>query len=148
MDFSYMRYGFRSKINIIYSLPTSQHKIFLKVLLKIIESTDSDFRLSVPAARRLTMATADSPGPGQQIESNTPAYGGLQLSKITEKNNHGSFNICWKCPPSSTHFWHLFTKCAFTRFNSISEIQSVSRLILAFNSSNMWGFAIFNYGGT
>ena len=56
---------------------------------------------------------------------------------------------CWKCcPPSSTHFWRLFRKYAFTQINSISQIQSISCLILAFNSSNVWGFEIFIYGGT
>ena len=47
----------------------------------------------------------------------------------------------------SKHFWHLFRKCAFTRINSICEIQSISRLILAFNSFNLWGFEIFIYWG-
>ena len=35
-------------------------------------------------------------------------------------------------------FLTSFRKCAFTRINSVSEIQSISRLILAFNSSNVW----------
>ena len=47
---------------------------------------------------------------------------------------------CWKCcPASSIHFWHLFRKYAFTQINSISEIQSISRLILSFNCCNAWG---------
>ena len=55
---------------------------------------------------------------------------------------------CWKCcPPSSTHFWHLFRKCAFTWIKSISEIQSISRLILVFNSSNVWGVFDFYLWG-
>ena len=55
----------------------------------------------------------------------------------------------WKCcPPSSTHFWHLSRKSAFTKINSISEIESISRLILSFGSSNVWGFTIFIYGRT
>ena len=55
------------------------------------------------------MATAHRAGPGRQIESNTPAVRGLQLSKITKKNNHVPYNMrCWKCcPPSSIHFRHL-----------------------------------------
>ena len=59
-------------------------------------------------------------------------YSGLQLSKITKINNHVPYNMrCWKyCLPPSTHFWHVFMKCAFTRINSISEIQSISRLIV------------------
>ena len=75
--------------------------------------------------------------------------GSLQLSKITKKNNHMPYNMrCWKWVSFSTHFWHLFRKCAFTQINSISEIQSISCLILASNSSTMWGFAIFMYAGT
>ena len=68
-------------------------------------------------------------------------HSGLQLNKITKKNNHVLYNMrCWICfPHSSTHFWHLFRKYALTQINSISEIQSISRLILAFNSSNVWG---------
>ena len=97
------------------------------------------------------MATAGSPGSGQKIESNTPLHGGLQLSKITKKKkNHVPYNMrCWKCcPPSSTDIWHLFRKCAFTCINPVSEIQPISRLILAFSSSNVWGFATCIYGGT
>ena len=104
-----------------------------------------------PAAQRLVMATADSPGPVWQIKSNTlTAWRPTILSKITKKNNHEPYNMrCWKCcPPLSTYFWYHFKKCAFTRINSISEIQSISRLILAFNFSNVWGFAICIYGGT
>ena len=99
----------------------------------------------LPTARRLAMTTTDTPGTGQQIESNTPLHRGLQLSKITKKNNHVPYNMrSWKCcPPSSTHFWHLFRKCAFTRINSSSEIESISRLMLIFNSSNVWG--VCNY---
>ena len=91
------------------------------------------------------MATTTSPGPSRQIKTNTLLLGGLQLSKITKKNTHVPYNMrCWKCcPPSSTHFWHLFRKCAFTWVNSISEIQSISCLILAFNSSNAWGFVAY-----
>ena len=84
--------------------------------------------------------------PAGKSKAVPPLHRGLQLSKITKKNNHVvPYNMrCWKCcPPSSTHFWHLFRKCAFTRINSISEIQSISCLILAFNSSNMWKFVIF-----
>ena len=77
-----------------------------------------------------------------------PLHGGLQLRKITNKNNHVPYNMrCWKCcPPSSTHFWHPFRKYAFTWINSVSEIQSISRLILTFNSSTVRGFVIFIYG--
>ena len=75
-----------------------------------------------------------------------PLHGILQLSKITKKNNRLPYDMrCWKCsPPSSTHFWHLFfRKCEFTRFNSISKTQPISRLILAFSSSNLWGFVAY-----
>ena len=70
-----------------------------------------------------------------------PWHGGLQLSKITKKNNHVPYNMkCWKCCPlSSTCFWQLFRKCPFTRVDSISELQSIPSLVLAFNSSNVWG---------
>ena len=97
-----------------------------------------------PAAWWLVMASTDSPGPGQQIEINTPLHGGLQLRKVTKKNNHVPYIMgCWKCcPTSSTHFWHLFRKCAFTCIDSISETQSISPLILAFNSSNVWEFVV------
>ena len=82
------------------------------------------------------MATADRAGPDRQL--------GWQLGKITKKNNHIPYNVrYWKCPPSSIHFWHLFRKCAFTWINSISEIQSISCLILAFYSSNVWGFVAY-----
>ena len=66
-----------------------------------------------------------------------PLHCGLQLSKITKKNNHIPYNMrCWICcPPSSSHF---LRKCAFTRITSYSEIESILRLILAFNSSNVW----------
>ena len=71
-------------------------------------------------------------------------HDGLQLSKITKKNNHVPYNMrYWKYPLSSIHFWHLFRKCVFTRINSISEMLSISRLILAFNSSNVWGFITY-----
>ena len=52
------------------------------------------------------------------------------------------------CPPPSTHFWHLLRKYTFTRINSICEMQSISRLILASNSFKVWRFAIFIYGDT
>ena len=99
------------------------------------------------------MPTIDSQGPGRQIESNTPLHDILQLSKITKKNNHVPYNMrCWRlCPPSATYFWHLFRKCTFTQINSISDIQSISRLILAFNSPYMcvWGGGCdFYLGGT
>ena len=51
---------------------------------------------------------------------------------------------CWKCcPPSPIHFRHLFRKCAFTWINLISEIQSISRLILVFIFSNAHGIRDF-----
>ena len=77
-------------------------------------------------------------------------HSSLQSSKNTKKNNQVPYNMrCWKCcPSSSTHFWHLFRKCAFTQIDSISETQSISCLIFAFSSSNVWRFAIFFYGGT
>ena len=99
----------------------------------------------LPAARWLAMATVDSPDPGRQIESNTPLHGGLQMSKITKKNNHRPYNTrCSKCSPPSTYFWHLFRKYAFTLNNSVSEIQSNSRLILTLNSTIVWGFVVFS----
>ena len=75
----------------------------------------------------------------------TPLLGTLQLSKISKKSNHAPYNMrCWKCcPPSSTHFWHLIRKYAFTRINSVSEIQSKSCLILAFNSYNVQVFVAY-----
>ena len=45
------------------------------------------------AAWRLAMTAADSPGPGQQIESNTLLRGSLQLSKTTKKTNHVPYNL-------------------------------------------------------
>ena len=42
-------------------------KFFIQILLY------SAFRLSVACSARAAMATAVSPGPGRQIESNTPA---------------------------------------------------------------------------
>ena len=71
--------------------------------------------------------------------------GGLQLGKITKQYNHVPYNMrSWKCSPTSaTHFWHHFRKCVFTQINSVSEIQSISQLILAFNSSNGWGFIAY-----
>ena len=85
-----------------------------------------------------------------KLKAIPPLHGSLQLSKITKKNNHVSvpYNMrCWKCcPPSSTHFWHLFRKCAFTQINSISEIQSIPCLILAFNSFNVWGSWVLSMG--
>ena len=54
---------------------------------------------------------------------------------------------CWKCcPSSSTPFWHILRKCAFTRINSISQVQSISRLVLDFNSSNVWGLLFLSMG--
>ena len=77
-----------------------------------------------------------------------PLHGSLQLSKITKKNNHVPYNMrCWERPSSSTHFWHLFRKCAFTCINLISEIQSISSLIPAFNSFNVWGVCNFYLWG-
>ena len=72
-------------------------------------------------------------------------HGSLQLSKITKESNHIPYNIrCWKCcPPSSTHFWLLFSNSAFTWINSISKIQSISRLVIAFNFFNVWGFVAY-----
>ena len=69
----------------------------------------------------------------------------LQLSKIATKNNHVPYNMrCWKCcHHSSAYFCHLFRKCAFTWINSISEIQSISCLIPAYNSSKMWVFIAY-----
>ena len=83
--------------------------------------------------------------PAGKLKATPPWHGGLQLSKITKKNNHVPYNMrCWKCcPPSSTHFWHLFRKRAFTCIKSSSEIESISRLILTFNSSNVWGFVAY-----
>ena len=83
--------------------------------------------------------------PAGKSKATLPLHDGLQFSRITKKNNHIPCNMrCWKCcPPSSTHFWHLFRKCAFTQINSISETQSISRLILAFSSSNVWVFVAY-----
>ena len=55
--------------------------------------------------------------PAGKSKAMLPLHGGLQLSKITKKNNHIPYSMrCWKCcPPSSTHFWQLFRKCSFTR---------------------------------
>ena len=76
--------------------------------------------------------------PGKS-EAIPPLHDSPWLSKITKKNNHIPYNMRWKCCPlSSTHFWHLFKKCAFTWINSIAKIQSISCLIFAFNSSNVW----------
>ena len=93
------------------------------------------------AARRLVMATADSQVPACKSKAIPSLHGGLQSSKITKKKIHVLHNMrYWKC---CLPFWHLFRKCAFTRINSISEIQSISRLVLAFNSSNVWGFVAY-----
>ena len=82
--------------------------------------------------------------PAGKSKAILPLHVGSQLSKFTKKNNHVPYNMKWKCcPPSSIQFWHLFRKCAFTRINSISEKQSISRLILAFNSSHVWGFVAY-----
>ena len=84
--------------------------------------------------------------PAGKLKATPPLHGGLQLSKISKKNNHVLYNMrCWKCPPSSTHFWHLFRKCSFTWINSVSEIQSISRLLLNFNSSNVWGIRCIHF---
>ena len=83
----------------------------------------------------------------KQYLRSTAAYNWVKLQR--EIKNHAPYNMrCWKCcPPSSTHFWHLFRKCAFTWINWISEIQSISCLILAFNSSNVWGVCNFYLWG-
>ena len=43
-------------------------------------------------------------------------------------------------------FLASFRKRAFTRINSPSEIESISCLVPAFHSSNVWGITIFIYG--
>ena len=81
-------------------------------------------------------ATADSPGPGQQIESNTPIARRPAIEWNNKKNNYITvpYNMrYWKCPPSSTHSWHIFKKCVFTSINSSSKIESISHLILQFS---------------
>ena len=102
------------------------------------------FAVASPVARRPAMATADSLGPDKS-KAIPPLHGGLQLSKITKINNRVPYYMrCWKCClSSSTHFCHLFRTCAFTRINSSSEIQSISHQIIAFNSSNVWGFVAY-----
>ena len=78
------------------------------------------------------MATDDSTVLADKSKAIPPLHGGLQLSKITKKNDHVPYNMrCWKCcPSSSTHFWHLLQEmCIYTQ-NSISEIQSNSGLKL------------------
>ena len=48
-----------------------RYLILLSTCIKIVFCTVLFAQVS-PAARRLAMATADSTGPGRQIESNTP----------------------------------------------------------------------------
>ena len=93
------------------------------------------------------MATVDRPGPGWQTKSNTPEARQLQLSKITKKNNHVSYNMrCWKCP-LSTHFWHflgnvhLHVLIQFPKYGQFHASYLLSILL-------MCGFAVFIYGGT
>ena len=46
--------------------------------------------------------------PAGKLKAIPPLHGSVQLSKITNKNNPVPYNMrCWKCPPSSTHFWQL-----------------------------------------
>ena len=74
----------------------------------------------------------------------TAAYNGVKLeTKIIMYFNNMWCQKC--CSPSSRHFRHLFSKCALTWINSISKIQSISHLILASNSSNVWGFLHKHY---
>ena len=72
--------------------------------------------------RRLAMTTAAliAQIPAGKSKTIPPLHGGLQLSKIAKKNNHVPYNMrCWKCClPSSTHFWHLVRKSAFTRISN------------------------------
>ena len=84
--------------------------------------------------------------PACKLKEVHPLHGGLQLSKITKKNNHIPYNMrCWKCcPPSSTHFWHLFRKCAFTCINSISGIKSISFTTKRGLGRFFWGFLPFS----
>ena len=48
--------------------------------------------------------------PTGKLKAIPPLHGSLQLSKITKKNNHLSYNVrYWKCCPLlPTHFWNLF----------------------------------------
>ena len=57
-------------------------------------------------------------------------HSGLQLSKITKKNDNIPYNMrCWKCcPPSYTHFCHHFRKCAFTPGIGGHVLNEVSRV--------------------
>ena len=83
--------------------------------------------------------TMDRPCPGKSTAIPL-LHGNLQFIMLQKKNNHIPYNMRrQKCPPSSTRFWYLLRKCAFTCINSSSKIQSIPRLILAFNSCNTFG---------
>ena len=102
------------------------------------------FRLCRPQRGGWRWQPLNAQVPAGKSKAIPSLHGDLKFSKFTKKNNHSPYNMrCWKCCLSSTHFWNLFRKCAFTRINSFSEVQSILRLILAFSSSNAWGFAIF-----
>ena len=91
------------------------------------------------------MATGGQ-SPSQKVEGGVPAAWRPAVEwNCKVKRGHVLCSIrCWKCcTPSSIHSWHLFGKCTFTHTGSASEIESVSRLILAFNSSNLREFVAY-----
>ena len=95
------------------------------------------------------MAIADSPrsrpANRKQYPRCTTAYNWVKLQRktITYLLTWDVGNVVLLYPHISGIF---FRKLAFTWINSIYEIQSISRLILAFNSSNMWGLRFLSMG--
>ena len=118
-----------------------EHSFKLNPLYYIICTIIQCFPFKGPAARR--GQSLISPVPSQQNPKQyplcTPAYNWvkLQWKIITYLITWDVGNVVLLHPHISGIFLgnvHLH------RFNSISEILSISRLILAFNSSNVWGF--------
>ena len=98
----------------------------------------------LPAARQPLIAQ----DPAANQKQYPPMHGGLQLSKIAKKTNHVPYEMLEMLSSFIHIFLASFTKCAFTWINSISEIQSISPLTLAFNSSNVWGFVAYTFSKT